>query len=82
MSALFCLFLCFKSYSERLEFYIPIFYKIRYILEELYVALMQILSRLIIFIDQLNTATAFLINQSKGNNTQQFEIEGQPENFT
>ena len=38
MSALFCLFLCFRSYSEKLEEYIPTFYKIRYILEELYVA--------------------------------------------
>ena len=37
MSALFCLFLCFRSYSEKLEEYIPTFYKIRYILEDLYV---------------------------------------------
>ena len=56
MSALFCLFLCFRSYSEKLEEYIPTFYKIRYILEELYVAVMWIISRLIIYIDQLNTA--------------------------
>ena len=38
MSALFSLFLCFRSYSEKLEVYTPTFYKIRYILEELYVA--------------------------------------------
>ena len=40
MSALFCLFLCFRSYPEKLEEYIPTFYKIRYILEELCVAVM------------------------------------------
>ena len=45
MSALFCLFLCFGSYSEKLEEYISTFYKIRYILEELYVAVMRIISR-------------------------------------
>ena len=56
MSALFCLFLCFRSYPEKLEVYIPTFYKIRYILEELHVAVMWIISRLIIYIDQLNTA--------------------------
>ena len=55
MSALFCLFLCFRSYPEKLEVYNPTFYKIRYILEELYVAVIWIISRLIIFIDQLNT---------------------------
>ena len=54
MSALFCLFLCFRSYSEKLEEYIPTFYKIRYILEELYVAVIPIISQLIIYIDQLN----------------------------
>ena len=54
MSALFCLFLCFRSYSEKLEEYIPTFYKIRYILEELYAAFIWIISRLIICIDQLN----------------------------
>ena len=53
MSTLFCLFLCFRSYPE---VYIPIFYKIRYILEELCVAVIQVISQLIIYIDQLNTA--------------------------
>ena len=48
------LVLCFRSYPEKLEEYIPTFYKIRYILEELYVAVMPIISRLIIYIDQLN----------------------------
>ena len=38
MSALFYLFLFFRSYPVKLEVYIPTFYKIRYILEELYVA--------------------------------------------
>ena len=56
MSALFCLFLCFISYPKKLEAYIPTFYKIIYILEELYVAVMRIISRLIIYIDQLNAA--------------------------
>ena len=56
MSALFCLFLCFRSYSGKLEEYIPTFYKIRYILEELYVAVMCIISQLIIYIDQMNAA--------------------------
>ena len=37
-----------------LEVYIPIFYKIRYILQELYVAVIPIISRLKIYIDQLN----------------------------
>ena len=55
MSALFCLFLCFRSYPEKLEVYNPTFYKINYILEELYVAVIWIISRLIIYIDQLNT---------------------------
>ena len=59
MSALFSLFLCFRSYSEKLEEYIPTFYKIRYISEELYVAVMWIISRLTIYIDQLNKAIAF-----------------------
>ena len=53
MSALFCLFLCFRAYPEKLEEYIPTIYKIRYILEELYAAFMLIISRLIIPIDQL-----------------------------
>ena len=44
------------QYAVKLELYIPTFYKIRYILEELYVAVMRIISRLIICIDQLNTA--------------------------
>ena len=58
MTSLFCLFLCFKSYSERLEKCICIlmFYKVKYILEELYIAVIRIISRLIIYIDQLNTA--------------------------
>ena len=37
MSGLFHLFLCFRSYSVKLDAYIPTFYKIRCILEELYV---------------------------------------------
>ena len=37
MNGLVCLFLCFRSYPEKVEEYIPTFYKIRYILEELYV---------------------------------------------
>ena len=57
MCALFCLFLCSRSYPEKLEVYIPKFYKIRYILHELYVAVIWIISQLIICIDQLNTAT-------------------------
>ena len=37
MSALFCLFLCFISYPEKIKDYISIFYMITYInLEELY----------------------------------------------
>ena len=32
-----CLFLCLRSYSEKLEEIIPTFCKIRYILEELYI---------------------------------------------
>ena len=56
MSALFCLFLFFRSYPEKLEVYIAMFYKIRYILQELYVTIMWIIGRLIIYIDQLNTA--------------------------
>ena len=55
MSALFCLFLCFRSYPEKLNVYTPMFYKIRYILEKLYVAVIWTISRLIIDIDQLNT---------------------------
>ena len=62
MSALFCLFLCFRSYSEKLEEYIPIFYQIRYILEELYVAVIWIISRLIIYIDQLNAGIVSVFN--------------------
>ena len=54
MSALFFLFLRFRSYSEKLEEYIPTFYKIRYILEELYVAVKWNISRLKMYIDQLN----------------------------
>ena len=61
MSPLFCLFLCFRSYPEKLEVYIPTFYKIRYILEELYVAVTWIIIRLIIYIDQLNTAYKILL---------------------
>ena len=63
MSALFCLFLCFGSYSEKLEEYISTFYKIRYILEELYVAVIPIISRLIIYIDQLNEGMAHDISK-------------------
>ena len=62
MSALFCLFLCFRSYPEKVEEYMPKFYKITYILKELYVAVMWIMSQLIIYIDQMNTA-----NQTKKN---------------
>ena len=51
MNALFCLFLCFRSYPEKVEVYIPTFYKIRYILEELYVAVIPIIR---FYIDQLN----------------------------
>ena len=58
MSALFCLFLCFRLNSEKLEEYIPAFYNIRYILEELYAAVIWIISRLIIYIDQLNGGKA------------------------
>ena len=47
MSAFFCLFLCFRSYSEKLEVYTPTYYKIRYILDELYVAVLWIISWLI-----------------------------------
>ena len=60
MSAFFCLFLYFRSYSKKLEVYNPIFFKIRYILEELYVAVIWIISRLIIYIDQLNTGLVLL----------------------
>ena len=38
------------------EEYIPTFYKIKYILEELYLAVMWIISQLIIYIDQMNPA--------------------------
>ena len=58
MSALFRLFLCFRLNSEKLEEYIPAFYNIRYILEELYAAVIWIISRLIIYIDQLNGGKA------------------------
>ena len=54
MSALICLFLYFRSYREKLEEYNPTFYKIRYILEKLYVSVIRIISQLIIYIDQLN----------------------------
>ncbi len=43
--SIICLFLCFKSYPENVEEYIPTFYKIRYISEELYVAVMWIISQ-------------------------------------
>ena len=56
MSAIFYLFLCFTSYPLKLEVNIPKFYKIRYILEESYVAGVYIISWLIIYVDQLNTA--------------------------
>ena len=65
MSALFCLFLSFRSYPEKVEEYIPIFYKIRYILEELYLAVMWIISQLIIYIDQMNTAFMFCPDKSE-----------------
>ena len=42
-----------------LEVYILIFYKIRYILEELYVAVFWIKSQLIIYIDYLNTGIMY-----------------------
>ena len=61
MSALFCLLVCFISYPEKLDVYIPTFYKIRYILEELYAAVIWIISRLIIYIDQLNRAQVLKI---------------------
>ena len=62
MSALFCLFLCFRSYPEKLEEYIPTFYKIRYILEESYVAVMRIISQLIIHITAIyNSSKMYLI---------------------
>ena len=48
--------MCFTAYAEKLEEYIPTSYKIRYILEELYVTVLRIISRLIIYIDQLNAA--------------------------
>ena len=63
MSALFCLFLFFRSYSEVLEVYIPTFYKIRFNLEELYVAIIWIISRLIICIDQLNEGKDSLLKK-------------------
>jgi hypothetical protein len=56
MSASFCLFLCFRSYPKKVEEYIPTFYKIRYILEDLYAAVMGIISQLIIYIDKMKTA--------------------------
>ena len=56
LSALFCLFLCFRWYPDKVEEYIPTFYKIRYILVELYVAVMSIISQLKIYIDQINAA--------------------------
>ena len=42
LGALFCLFLCFRSYPEKLKVYTPTFYRIRFILEELYVAVIWI----------------------------------------
>ena len=56
VSALSCLFLCFRSYPEKAEEYFPTVYKIRYILEELYVAVVRIISQLKIDIDQMNAA--------------------------
>ena len=45
-----------RSYPEKVEGTIQIFYKIRFILEELYVAVMWIISQLITYIDQMNAA--------------------------
>ena len=56
MSVLFYLFLSFRSHLVKLKVYIPTFYKITYILEELYVAVLWIISQLIVYIDQLNEA--------------------------
>ena len=61
MSTLFCIFLCFRSYPGKLEEYIPTFFKFRYISEELYVAVIWIISRLIIYIDQLNAGHVLYI---------------------
>ena len=44
--------------NKTLEKHIPTFYKIRFILEELYVAVMWIISQLITYIDQMNAAHA------------------------
>ena len=55
-SPLFCLFLCSRSYPEKVEEFITTFYKIRYILRELYVAVTWIINQLIIYIDQMNAA--------------------------
>ena len=69
MSALFCLFLCLRTYYEKLEEYIPKVYKIRYILEELYVAVMWIISPLTIYIDQLNEGiVALKVSKSRKQN--------------
>ena len=57
---LFCLFLCYTSYPEKLEVYIPKFYKIRCSLHELYVAVIWIMSQLIICIDELNMSVMLL----------------------
>ena len=65
ISALFCLFLCFRSYPKKLEVYSLIFYKIIYILEELYAAVMWIISRLIIYIDQQNTGHMVFLQPHK-----------------
>ena len=46
-----------------LEEFIPTFYKIRYILEDLYVAVMWIMSQLIIYIDQMNAANVFYLSE-------------------
>ena len=48
--------MCFWSYPEKVEDYVPKFYKMKYILEELYVVVMWIINQLIIYIDQMNAA--------------------------
>ena len=74
MTALFCLFLSLRSYSEKLEEHIPTFYKIRYILQELYMAVIPIISRLKIYIDQLNEGRV----KNRKRKTQIFFYSGQP----
>ena len=54
------------SYPEKVEEYIPTFYKIRYILEELYVAVLWIISQLIIYIDQMNADDISTIDTLSG----------------